>query len=43
MPCAQASTWVVPMELAMWNCVSCEMWSAYKMKHLGFKEINLLK
>ncbi len=19
----------------MWNCVSCEMWSAYKMKHKG--------
>jgi 6-oxocyclohex-1-ene-carbonyl-CoA hydrolase len=27
--------WMLPMELAMWNCVSCEMWSAYKMKHLG--------
>jgi 6-oxo-cyclohex-1-ene-carbonyl-CoA hydrolase len=23
------------MELAMWNCVSCEMWSAYKMYRLG--------
>lgn len=27
--------WMLPMELAMWNCVSCEIWSAYKMKHLG--------
>ena len=27
--------WMLPMELAMWNCVSCEMWSAYKMKRLG--------
>ena len=27
--------WMLPMELAMWNCVSCEMWSAYKMKQLG--------
>ncbi len=27
--------WMLPMELAMWNCVSCELWSAYKMKHLG--------
>ncbi len=27
--------WILPMELAMWNCVSCEMWSAYKMKQLG--------
>jgi 6-oxo-cyclohex-1-ene-carbonyl-CoA hydrolase len=27
--------WMLPMELAMWNCVSCEMWSSYKMKHLG--------
>lgn len=23
------------IEDAMWNCVSCELWSAYKMKHLG--------
>jgi 6-oxo-cyclohex-1-ene-carbonyl-CoA hydrolase len=28
--------WMLPLELAMWNCVSCEMWSAYKMKRLGF-------
>ena len=27
--------WMLPIELAMWNCVSCEMWSAYKMKQLG--------
>ena len=27
--------WMLPMELAMWNCVSCEMWSAYKMTRLG--------
>jgi 6-oxo-cyclohex-1-ene-carbonyl-CoA hydrolase len=27
--------WMLPLELAMWNCVSCEMWSAYKMKRLG--------
>lgn len=27
--------WMLPMELAMWNCVSCEMWSAYRMKQLG--------
>lgn len=23
------------LETAMWSCVSCEMWSAYKMKRLG--------
>ena len=28
--------WYLPMEQAMWNCVSCEMWSAYKMKRLGY-------
>lgn len=27
--------WMLPIELAMWNCVSCEMWSAYKMERLG--------
>ncbi len=27
--------WMLPIELAMWNCISCELWSAYKMKHLG--------
>jgi len=24
--------WMLSSEDAMWNCVSCEMWSAYKMK-----------
>jgi 6-oxo-cyclohex-1-ene-carbonyl-CoA hydrolase len=24
--------WYLNMEDAMWNCISCEMWSAYKMK-----------
>jgi len=27
--------WMLPIELAMWNCISCELWSAYKMKQLG--------
>ncbi|MFC1563697.1 6-oxocyclohex-1-ene-1-carbonyl-CoA hydratase [candidate division KSB1 bacterium] len=27
--------WYLSIEDAMWNCVSCELWSAYKMKHLG--------
>ncbi len=27
--------WMLPIELAMWNCVSCELWSAYKMKNLS--------
>jgi 6-oxo-cyclohex-1-ene-carbonyl-CoA hydrolase len=27
--------WFLSMEDAMWNCVSCELWSAYKMKRLG--------
>jgi 6-oxocyclohex-1-ene-carbonyl-CoA hydrolase len=27
--------WFLSMEDAMWNCVSCEMWSAYKMKMKG--------
>ncbi|MFH1091735.1 MAG: 6-oxocyclohex-1-ene-1-carbonyl-CoA hydratase [Pseudomonadota bacterium] len=27
--------WYLSMEDAMWNCVSCEMWSAYKMHRLG--------
>ncbi len=27
--------WMLPIEDAVWNCVSCEMWSAYKMKHKG--------
>src|SRR3974377_839135 len=24
--------WFLSLEDAMWNCISCEMWSAYKMK-----------
>lgn len=33
------------MEQAMWSCVSCEMWSAYKMMRLGLisKAIPVLK
>jgi 6-oxo-cyclohex-1-ene-carbonyl-CoA hydrolase len=27
--------WMLPVEDAMWNCISCEMWSAYKMKIKG--------
>jgi len=27
--------WFLSMEDAMWNCISCEMWSAYKMKMKG--------
>ena len=27
--------WFLTMEDAMWNCVSCETWSAYKMKLKG--------
>ncbi len=27
--------WYLGIEEAMWSCVSCEMWSAYKMKRLG--------
>ena len=37
--------WNLSMENAMWNCVSCETWSAYKMKHLGLitKAVPVLK
>ncbi|WP_455392532.1 6-oxocyclohex-1-ene-1-carbonyl-CoA hydratase [[Eubacterium] cellulosolvens] len=28
--------WYMGIEDAMWNCISCEMWSSYKMKRLGF-------
>ncbi len=37
--------WMLPMELAMWNCISCEMWSAYKMKQLGLisKAVPVIK
>jgi len=27
--------WMLPIEQAMWNCVSCELWSAYKMLRYG--------
>jgi len=27
--------WMLSIEDAMWNCVSCELWSAYKMKVKG--------
>jgi len=27
--------WGFSIEDAMWNCISCEMWSAYKMKQKG--------
>lgn len=27
--------WYLGIEDAMWNCISCEFWSAYKMKRLG--------
>ncbi len=27
--------WLLSIEDAIWNCVSCELWSAYKMKRLG--------
>jgi 6-oxo-cyclohex-1-ene-carbonyl-CoA hydrolase len=27
--------WMLPVEDAMWNCISCEMWSSYKMKIKG--------
>jgi 6-oxo-cyclohex-1-ene-carbonyl-CoA hydrolase len=27
--------WFLTMEDAMWNCISCEVWSAYKMKLKG--------
>ncbi|MFH1842523.1 MAG: 6-oxocyclohex-1-ene-1-carbonyl-CoA hydratase [bacterium] len=27
--------WMLAIEDAMWNCISCEMWSAYKMKTKG--------
>ncbi len=28
--------WFLGIEDAMWNCISCELWSAYKMKRLGY-------
>ena len=37
--------WFLSMEDAMWNCFSCELWSAYKMKRLGLitKVVPVLK
>jgi len=37
--------WFLGMENAMWNCVSCEMWSAYKMARFGLitKAVPVLK
>jgi 6-oxo-cyclohex-1-ene-carbonyl-CoA hydrolase len=37
--------WMLSSEDAMWNCVSCEMWSAYKMKakNLISKSVPVLK
>ncbi|MBW6486721.1 MAG: 6-oxocyclohex-1-ene-1-carbonyl-CoA hydratase [Syntrophobacterales bacterium] len=37
--------WYLGIEDAMWNCVSCEMWSAYKMKakNLISKIVPVLK
>ncbi len=37
--------WYLSAEDAMWNCVSCEMWSAYKMKakNLITKAVPVLK
>lgn len=37
--------WALSMEDAMWNCVSCEMWSAYKMLRKNYisKVVPVLK
>jgi 6-oxo-cyclohex-1-ene-carbonyl-CoA hydrolase len=37
--------WFLSIEDAIWNCVSCEIWSAYKMKRLGLisKVVPVLK
>jgi len=37
--------WYMGIEDAMWNCISCEMWSSYKMKRLGFisKAVPVIK
>ncbi|MHB8830006.1 MAG: 6-oxocyclohex-1-ene-1-carbonyl-CoA hydratase, partial [Syntrophales bacterium] len=37
--------WYLGIEDAMWNCISCEMWSAYKMKakNLISKVVPVLK
>jgi 6-oxo-cyclohex-1-ene-carbonyl-CoA hydrolase len=37
--------WYLGIEDAMWNCISCELWSAYKMKKVGLisKVVPVLK
>jgi 6-oxo-cyclohex-1-ene-carbonyl-CoA hydrolase len=37
--------WYLSIEDAMWNCISCELWSAYKMKMKGLisKVVPVLK
>jgi 6-oxo-cyclohex-1-ene-carbonyl-CoA hydrolase len=37
--------WFLTIEDAMWNCISCEMWSSYKMKRLGLirKAVPVIK
>ena len=37
--------WYMGIEDAMWSCVSCELWSAYKMKRIGLihKTVPVLK
>jgi 6-oxo-cyclohex-1-ene-carbonyl-CoA hydrolase len=37
--------WALTIEDAMWNCVSCEMWSAYKMLRKNYlsKVVRVLK
>lgn len=37
--------WALTIEDAMWNCISCEMWSAYKMlrKNYVSKVVKVLK
>ena len=37
--------WMLSIEDAMWNCISCEMWSSYKMKVKGLitKAVPVLK
>jgi 6-oxo-cyclohex-1-ene-carbonyl-CoA hydrolase len=37
--------WMLTIEDALWNCVSCEMWSSYKMKLKGLisKAVPVLK
>ncbi|MFZ5649278.1 MAG: 6-oxocyclohex-1-ene-1-carbonyl-CoA hydratase [Bacillota bacterium] len=37
--------WYLGMENAMWSCISCETWSAYKMERLGLisKSVPVLK